>query len=417
MDRGITRSRWHRLRRWLLPAAILLIAGSGAAAFLLVPPAGTLSISADEANTAVASEAPFQDTLPVRATVAPLRTVYVAAIEGGTVATVPAQDGAAVEVGDVLATLSNPQLRLDVTAKEAAIAGQLGSVSSQRLALQQTLTAEDNAIAETSYDRLKAERDLAIRRRLHEQGFESEAGVKGYQDEASYYAARLATLTRARLRDRPVAARQQAAIDQAAATLQDNLDQVKGDLQALVLRAPGSGRLTNFPLQPGMSLRQGDAIGEIDSIGAFRLDADADEFYLGRVAEGEPASADIDGGTAALTVSRVRPQVANGQFRVELTFDRAPPPGLRRGEGIDCRITLGRTRTALVLPNGPWLDGSGGSSVFVLEPGGRRALRRSITTGRRNPEQVEIRSGLSAGDRVVVSSYARYAGFSRLLLR
>ena len=108
--------------------------------------------------------------------------------------------------------------------------------------------------------------------------------------------------------------------------------------------------------------------------------------------------------------------MVNGQFRIELTFDRAPPLGLRRGEGVDCRITLGRTQTALVLPDGPWLDGSGGSSVFVLEPDGRRAVRRAITTGRRNPEQVEIRSGLSAGDRVIVSSYARYARFSRLLL-
>ena len=416
MDRRIARSRLHRLRRWLLPAALVLVAASGVAAFRLVPSAGTLSVAANEVTTAVATEAPFQDTLPVRATVAPLRTVFVAAIEGGTVATVPVQDGAAVRAGDVLATLSNPQLRLDVTAKEAAIAGQLGGISGQRLALQQTLTAEDNAIAETSYDRLKAERELGIRQRLHELGFESEAGVKGYRDEASYYAARLATLAGARERDRAVAARQQAAIDQAAVTLQDNLDEVKGDLQALVLRAPVPGRLTNFALQPGMSLKQADGIGEIDSIGAFRLDTDADEFYLGRVAEGEAASADIDGGTAALAVSRVRPQVVNGQFRIELTFDRAPPLGLRRGEGVDCRITLGRTQTALVLPDGPWLDGSGGSSVFVLEPDGRQAVRRAITTGRRNPEQVEIRSGLSAGDRVIVSSYARYARFSRLLL-
>jgi HlyD family secretion protein len=169
-------------------------------------------------------------------------------------------------------------------------------------------------------------------------------------------------------------------------------------------------------LQPGQSLKAGDAMGQIDSEGAYKLTADVDEFYLGRVAPGQRAVADLDGRTAPLTVSRVLPQVTGGRFRAELTFDGPTPATLRRGQAIDIRVTLGDTRPALTAPNGAWLEGSGGAYAFVMAGGGRRATRRTITIGRRNPEQVEITSGLQAGERIVTSSYAGFDKFSHLIL-
>ncbi len=417
MDRRVARSRMSGLRRWRWPAVAILAVGVASIALWVVPDAGTLAVAASSLTQATVENTAFQDYLPVRATVAPLHTVYVGAVEGGTVKSVAATDGASVKSGDLLAELSNPQLQLDVSSREAAVAAQLGSISAQRLAMQQSQTSEQNGIAETAYDLLKANRDVNIRRHLHDDGFESDAGLKSFQDEAQYYASRLTLLREARVRNTKLADRQAAEIEQTASDLRHNLDVVQGSLQALLLRAPVSGRLTNFALQPGQSLKQGDQIGQIDSENAYRLDADIDEFYLGRVQTGEQATAQFGGVAASLHVARVRPQVTNGQFRAELVFDGAPPPGLRRGESADCRITLGDTQKVLVLPNGPWLEASGGSSVFVLDAGGRNAVRRAIASGRRTPEQVEITSGLEPGERVVTSSYAGFSKFSHILVR
>ena len=405
MDRRIVRSRGLQVRRAIWLAAALAACGVAAVfGMQLVPGAGTLSVSSEQQSVATVHLALFQDFLPVRAAVAPLRTSYVGAVEGGQVASVAVQDGALVHAGDVLATLSNPQLQLDVTSREAAIAGQLGGVSAQRLSLQQTLTTEETQIAEASYAVLKAQRELQIRERLHDANYVSDAGLKSFADEARYETHRLALLQAARAQDRAVAQAQRTDINATAARLHRNLDVVEASLQALVLRAPVAGRLTNFLLQPGQSLKQGDQIGQIDSEGAWRLDADVDEFYLGRVAVGQHATTVFDGRNVALSVVRVKPQVANGVFRAELVFDAAPPPGLRRGQGAECRITLGATQQALVLPNGPWLEASGGTSIFVLDADGRHARRREVSVGRRNPEQIEVLSGLSADQRVLVSA-------------
>lgn len=414
MDRALPKSPWKARRLWIVGGAAAIAAAVLAAWF--IPPPGSLSVKAADVEIAPVRTAPFQDYLPVRAEVAPLQTMFLGAVSGGQVDKVLVLDGAPVTAGEALATLSNPQLKLDVTSKEAEIAGRLGDASAQSLNLERNRLDAQKEVSDTNYNLLKAEHDLDIRRRLHDEGFVSDAEVKTFTAEAAYYNARLETLKGGQAREEAIARAQTAQIAGTDQRLRGNLAVVQASLDALIVRAPVAGRLTDFTLQPGQSLKPGDVMGQIDSEGAYKLTADVDEFYLGRVAPGQKAVADLDGRTLALTVSRVLPQVTNGRFRAELTFSGAVPAGLRRGEAIDIRVTLGDTRPGLVAPNGAWLEGSGGAYAFVVDDNSRRAARRVISVGRRNPEQVEITSGLRPGERIVVSSYAGFDKFSHLLL-
>jgi HlyD family secretion protein len=416
MDRRVVRPHARRQRMLIYAGAAAVVVAALVVWVLLAPPSNAVSVQRDRIDTAVVQRAPFQDYLPVRAQVAPLQTVFLGAVSGGQVDQVLVADGSEVTAGQVLATLSNPQLKLDVTSREAVIAGQLGDVSAQQLALTRNRIDQQQAIAETSYDLLKANRDLDIRQHLHAQGFESEAGVKTFADDAAYYAARLKALKAAQVQEDAIAARQAAQIDQTGGRLRSNLGVVESSLDALQVRAPVAGQLTNFTLQPGQSLKAGDQVGQIDGEGAYKIVADVDEFYLGRVAPGQSAGADIDGSTYALTISHVLPQVTDGRFRAELTFRGKAAPALHRGEAVDVRITLGDTRPALVAPNGAWLESGGGTVAFVIQPGGRRADRRAVTVGRRNPEQVEITSGLAPGETIVTSSYSGFETYAHLML-
>jgi len=368
-----------------------------------------------QVQVSTATRAPFQDYLPIRAEVAPARSVFIDAVSGGQVEHVIAVDGAVVAAGEVLATLSNPQLTLDVSAREAEISGRLGDVNGQQLSLQTSRADRERAIADAEYSLLKANHDLAVRQKLHDLGYILDTGLKPYLDEAAYARDRVQALKAGQVREDAIAEGQAAAIRDTTARLSANLKDVESSLQALTLRAPVKGRLTNFVLQPGQTLKIGDSVGQIDSEGDYKLIADVDEFYLGRVAVGLPAQADVDGAVFDLTVSRVLPQVADGRFRVELTFPGRMPANLKRGQSLDLRITFGHAQPELVLDNGPWLEASGGAYAFVLQPGGRQAQRRSITVGRRNPEQVEVTSGLQQGERVVTSSYTGFEKFQRLI--
>ncbi|THD80808.1 MAG: HlyD family efflux transporter periplasmic adaptor subunit [Phenylobacterium sp.] len=417
MDKPVAQPQARRRRRRLIAGgagALALIAV--AAAIWLGPTSGSIVLNRSEVEIAAVRRAPFEDYLPLRATVAPLTSTFVAAVEGGQVAQVLAQDGQEVAAGAPLARLANPQLTLDVTSREAEISGRLGDASGQELALQQAAAAREAEVADTTYKLLTAKRDLEKHERLHAAGLEADAAVRPFTDEVAYETERLATLRRQLADESALRQAQADQIRKTAARLGSNLDVVQSSLGALTLRAPTAGRLTNFTLQPGQPLKAGDTVGQVDTEGAYKLLAEIDEFYLGRIAPGQTANAQLDGRTVALTVLRVLPQVTDGRFRAELGFVGAPPAGLKRGQSLDLRLTLGGVRPALVLPNGPWIEGSGGAWAFVLTSSGR-AERRAITTARRNPEQVEVTRGLAAGDRVVVSSYSGLAPYKHLLLR
>ena len=78
------------------------------------------------------------------------------------------------------------------------------------------------------------------------------------------------------------------------------------------------------------------------------------------------------------------------------------------------KLSLGGDSKALVLAAGPFLEASGGDFVFVLDAGGKSAHRRRVKLGRRNAEQVEVLSGLIAGERVITSDYATYDKIDRI---
>lgn len=404
MDRRIARPV---ARRWRLPTAIGGVLIAGLLIWRLIPAAGSTDIAAADIETGTVERKAFEDVLPVRGIVTPAITTYLTSVSGGQVARLIAQDGTRVAAGQALATLDNPALKLDILTRESAIAGQLGTVSGDDLALEKSRLDRETQSSSAGYDLVKARRDLSVQQQLHDQGFVSDAGVASYREQAQYQEKRLAQLKAGQGSQDRIAALQARRLADTRARLSGNLSAVEASLDALTLRAPVAGRLTNFIIQLGQMLKPGDPVGQVDSEGAWKLVADVDEYYLGHVRVGQRATGE---GGMAFTVIKVLPTITDGRFRVELGFKGAPPPGLNRGQTVDVRITMGETTMATLAPIGGWLDSGGGSSAFVLNASGTSARRRAVKVGRRNPETAEILSGLQPGERIVTSNTSTIKG-------
>ena len=405
MDRKLTRTApaWWRNRYALIAIALILIA---VAIWRILPARGSTDVAADDLRTGRVEQAAFDDYLPTRATVVPATTTLVGVMSGGQVEELMVQDGDVVTKNQLLAQLTNPELRLQVLSQEAQIASQLGGVAGENLGIQRARADRAGQVSQAEYDLIRARRDLDIRQQLHDKGFVSDAGVKSYQEQADYQSKRLAQLRSGQSTEVGITAKQAALLNATRARLQNNLAAVRGSLDALSIRAPTGGRLTNFTLQPGQTLSPGDPAGQVDSEGDWKLEADVDEYYLGRVKVGQTA-ATSDG--ARLRVSSVLPTVSDGRFRVELTFETMPRETLNRGQTLDVKITLSASSEAVVAPVGGWLSKSG-SNPFLLDESGAFARRTPVKIGRRNPRQVEIISGLKPGQRIVTSELPEVEG-------
>ena len=391
---------------------ILVAAGAGAVLLLvllfwmLAPTANSQSVSAERLSIAPARNGLFEDFLPLRARVTPLVTIYLDAVEGGRVEQLAVEDGATVTKGQLLAVLSNADLQLSTLARQTEVEQQLNNMRSQELALQQTRSANMRDLNQAETDLAKARRLYDLQKPLSDRGFVSKKQFNDTADDLNYQTKRLAILKRSISQDEALQANQLAQLRASASSLNSSLGIARGSLNQLNIRAPASGQLSGFSIQLGQSLERGGRIGQIDSAGRNKLVADIDEFYLGRVAVGQTASLEADGKTYGARVSKVYPQVRNGQFQIDLVFDGPEPASLQRGQTMQIRLTLGDTERALLIPRGAFFNDTGGNWVFVVDRGGDSATRRNIQVGRSNAEFIEVLGGLKPGEQIITSSYS-----------
>jgi HlyD family secretion protein len=391
----------------------ILIAGAVAAVLLVVvifwmfaPRADSMSVAQDRLSISAAQSGTFEDFLPVRARVTPLVTVYLDAVEGGQVQKKLVEDGAQVSQGQMLAVLSNAELQLSTLEKQAEVEQQLNNMRSQELALANTRSANLRDLNQAQTDLAKARRQYELYKPLAEKGFVSMKLYNDTKDDLAYQTSRLEILKRTIAQTESMQESQLAQLRVAASSLNSSMGVAQSSLGQLNIRAPVAGQLSGFDIQLGQSLQQGERIGQIDSAGGDKLQADVDEFYLGRVSVGQTATADIDGKTYRLKVAKVYPQVRNGQFQIDLLFMGPEPQSMQRGQTIQAKLTLGDSSKALLIPNGAFFNDTGGNWIFVVDSGGNSATKRAIQVGRRNSDFIEVLGGLKPGERVITSSYS-----------
>ena len=122
-----------------------------------------------------------------------------------------------------------------------------------------------------------------------------------------------------------------------------------------------------------------------------------------------------NGRSYQLRISKIYPQVNNGQFEVDMLFDEMPSDQ-RRGQTMQIKLTLGDASVARLIPNGAFYQETGGNWLFVVSADGGEAIKRSVVLGRRNTDFIEVLDGLETGEKVITSPYSSYAGMDRLAL-
>lgn len=378
------------------------------------PSGSSQTVGADHVTISTVTKGTFDDFIPLRARVTPLLTVYIDAVEGGRVEKMLVEDGATVAQGQPIALLSNAELQLSTLARQTEVEQQINNMRSQELSLAQTRLANERAVlaAETAYD--KARRQYEREKPLAEKGFVSGKQFADTQADYELSQRNLAALKRSQATDERLQGSQLSQQAAAAQSMQSGLAIARANLDALQLRAPVAGQLSGFSVQVGQSLQRGERVGQIDSPGRNKLIAGVDEFYLGRVQLQQRASLDFGGKRYEARVTKIYPQVQNGQFQVDLQFVGAEPANIQRGQTMQARLTLGDPTPALLVPNGAFYNETGGNWIFVVTPDGTGAVKRNVRLGRRNAEYIEVLEGLEAGEKVLTSPYTGYTDKTRL---
>jgi hypothetical protein len=219
---------------------------------------------------------------------------------------------------------------------------------------------------------------------------------------------------------------------------------IQTDLADMVVRAPFDGIAISKDAQPGEMISPVSAgggftrtgIGTIVDMTSLEIEVDVSESYINRVHPGQPVEAVLDAypdwripAHVITTVPSADRQKAT--VRVRIGFDTetakeraservgrpagAKPPGYELDPRIlpdmGIKVSFLNERAAaapgdapprarLLVPKAAVRAQNGASVIFVVH--GDRAERRAVKVGVEDKGQIEVVSGINAGDRVVV---------------
>ena len=397
-------------RRGVWVALLLLVIAVGAGAWLWAGRDAVAEVTTATAAVRTGTAGASGAVLNASGYVTARRRATVSSKVTGKVLEVFVEEGKAVRRGQVLARLDDAQIRSALSVAEA----QLGA--SERGA------AEDQALLR------EAELTLDRRRQLVRDKVISRAELDAAEAQVESLKARIAM------------AQQQV---QVART---QVNARRTDLDDMVVRAPFDGIAISKDAQPGEMISPVSAGGGFTRTGictivdmsSLEIEVDVSETYINRVRPEQPVEAVLDAypdwripahvittvPSADRQKSTVRVRIAFGPSRVPASR-RAEP----RSEPLDPRILpdMGvkvsflekepdaastQSRPRLLVPKNAVRTIDGASIVFIVREG--HVERRAVKVGGEDADQVEVVSGLNAGDRVVVNGPPALADGSRV---
>ncbi len=395
IDRAAPSREPSRARYWL--GALVLVAVAVAAAgygFLRAQPL-EVELATAVAASARSGGAQAAAVLNASGYVVARREATVSAKVTGKIAAVLIEEGMIVEEGQLLAQLDDQTLR-------------------PLLALAETqLEASRAELAENAVRRAEAERDLRRLERLRAENLSSERDVDRAQSELLALEARFAALERA--------------VDVAEATVRVRAQEIE-DLE---VRAPFAGVIVSKDAQPGEMVSPISAGGGFTRTGIATLvdmdsreiEVDVNESFINRVQAGQKTEATLDAYPDWVIPSHVINIVPTADrqkatVKVRIGFDELDPRILpNMGVKVTFLDSSGRddpaagasapARPTVRLP-GSAVSNDGGTS-FVWRVRGERVERVAVRVGTQRGGEVEVLSGINAGDVVVATPVAELA--------
>ncbi len=416
MDR-IIENKSKKRRRILWISVSVLVVGLVVYMLFFSDHSSKLNVERDKLTISEVVENEFLDYMTATGNVEPLTTVYLDAIEGGRVEQILIEEGSMVKKGDIILRLTNPDLNLRILTSQADLAEQENRLRDTKIMMEQQRIELRRQIIQYEFELIKLNRTYQSNKTLFNQGLISEQEYLLSKENYELTQQTIQLFREKSVQDSLFRATQVKSLEGALYRMQDNIELVKDKLESLNVKAPVSGQLGSLEAEIGQNIISGYRLGQVHILDNFKVTAEIDEHWIDRIKTGLPATLERNDQNFNLSIIKVYPEVRNGRFQVDLEFSGVKPDNIRTGQTYRINVELGQPVKAIQVLKGGFFESTGGQWIFVVDPSGQFATKRTIRTGRMNPRYYEILEGLAAGEKVVVSSYTSFGKNDKLILK
>ena len=416
MDRSIPKKpAWYRYRYPIMGGVVL----AALIVYVLVVSAGgqKLRVELDHIITGEAQRDRFLEYIDTEGVIQPILTVKVNTLEAGSVDRIVADIGTMIEKGDTILVLSNPELLRTIDDQRDEWERQLITFKEKEIEMEQkTINLQQQTLTAT-YELDRLAKSYGLDQEEFNMGVISKAQLEVKRDEFEYKTKSTALQLEGLRRDSAATRLRQELMKNEMDREEKKYLRTLERAENLVVRAPVSGQLSSVDGTPGQQVGGSQTVGEIKILEPFKIHTSLSEYYIDRITPGLPAHVIAGGERYPLRIAKVVPEVKDRTFEVDLVFVAERPDNIRIGKNFRVQIELDQAEEAVIIPRGDFFGVTGGQWIFRINEAGTKAVRVPISIGRQNPRHYEVTSGLSPGDRVVVSGYSTFGDAAELLLK
>lgn len=415
MDTRIERkSRFRKKHFYLLIGGALLLACLFF--FLFRDTSSSMKVEKERLTIAAVEQGEFNDYIRVIGQVMPSRIIYLDAVEGGRVEERLMEEGEQVKAGDVILRLSNPLLNIGILQSEADLAYQENELRNTRISMEQEHLQLKQERIGLDNEVVKRERRFKQYERLFNKSLLAREEYLSAKEDYETAVSQLKVVDERIRQDDLFRSSQLKSLDENILNMKRSLVLVRERLENLKVKAPVDGQLGNLEAQIGQSIAQGERIGQVIT-SDMKIQASIDEHYVERVQPTLPANFEREDKQYQLEVTKVYPEVKEGQFRTDFRFVSDRPENIRAGQTYHINLQLGDPVQTLLIPRGSFFQTSGGEYIYVVDQVQETARRRPVKIGRQNPQFYEVIEGLKPGEQVIISGYELFGGNDKLILK
>lgn len=187
-----------------------------------------------------------------------------------------------------------------------------------------------------------------------------------------------------------------------AGIAQKNIGLMQRTLNDARILAPQRATVTFLNTTIGASVGVGERLAVLSDLSRFRISAEISEGKGDKIGIGAPVIVRVGRTKERGRVANVIPTSDNGMLRFTVSLDNDSVSSFRSGQHAEVSVVYDSIPSCLNIPNGRYYKGPGSYNLFVeTSPG--KFEKRNVTLGDSSYDRVEVRSGLSRGEKVALS--------------
>ncbi len=368
----------------------------------------TLRVDKDTVTISTAVNGEFNDYIRISGRVQPMTTIQLSPQEGGIVEKILIEEGSPVKAGDAILILNNDNLDLQILNSEAELAEKENILRNTQIQMeQQKLDVRQNVLEYgMQVDRLR--RAYKQQKALYEDKLIAKEEYLKAEEDYRLAKQKYDLMAERSKQDSLYRGTQIDRMEESLENMQLNMSMIRRRKSNLIVKAPIDGELGLLDVVLGQSIAAGTKIGQINSVGLYKVEAQIDEHYIDRVVAGLEATFERQGETYSTVIRKVYPEVRDGKFKADFKFGGEQPDNIRAGQTYYLNLQLGQPEEAVIIPRGTFYQKTGGKWIYVVNKEGTKAVKREIRIGRQNPQYYEVLEGLEPGEKVITSGYDTY---------